>query len=255
MIESLSVESKHGIGDAWGRAFLDLMKPGLSSRHPAVVTMNMLEKLDDVENGGIRKLLDSHLTKLEQKTCGTVASTIFPMSFWKPKAADDDEALFARYDRAWPKIALCPQNRKGVYFRRLIAYAAKGHDGAPVNQLQTIIASYKKGMHRKSALQAAIFDPSRDHTNEPYGSFPCLQHVTFTPLENGKLSIAGFYARQLHFEKAYGNYLGLLNLGKFMAKHFELELSQVVCVASFLDLSEKSKKDLMPLAEELKKIL
>lgn len=255
MIESLSIESKEGIGHAWTHAFFELMRPGLSKRHPAVVTMNNLESIREIENCAVRAELDKHLKIFGEKTVGTVANTIFPRSLWLPNIANDADALFKRYERAWPKISQCQQNRKGVYFRRLTAYAADGYTGEPVNQLQTIIDTFKKGVHRKSALQASIFDPSRDHTNEPYGAFPCLQHVTFTPLEKGKLSVAGFYARQLHFEKAYGNYLGLFNLGKFMAKHLELELSQVICVASFLELSDKGKKDMEPLVEKLEKIL
>ena len=48
------------------------------------------------------------------------------------------------------------------------------------NQLEFIIQHCRKHF-RVSALQASVFDPSRDHTNAALIGFPCLQHVTFVP--------------------------------------------------------------------------
>lgn len=67
--------------------------------------------------------------------------------------------------------------------------------------------------------------------------------------------MTGFYAKQLHVEKAYGNYLGLYELGRFMAKQMGLKLTQVVCIASCLELSELKKHDLHGLETDLKNLL
>ena len=121
--------------------------------------------------------------------------------------------------------------------------------------MEFIIKTFQGHNHRKSALQASIFDPSRDHSNARILGFPCLQQVVFTPLGEDKLSVTGFYAKQLHFEKAYGNYLGLYELGRFMAKQLGLKLSQVVCIASCLELSELNKRDLHGLEMDLRTFL
>lgn len=255
MTQTLLVETPKGISVAWGLALSELMEPG-GGRHPALVRAHDLEHLADPEIKPVRNRLDAELEARGKIKCATVANTIFPRPFWRPGEVGNDQILYDRYERAWPGIARCRLNRKGVYFRRLTSYKLAGENSEPVNQLKLIIDTYAKGNHRKSALQASISDPTRDHTDEPYGSFPCLQHVTFTPLPRGRLSVIGFYARQLHLEKAYGNYLGLYHLGMFMAEHMKLKLSEVNCIASFLDLAEGgSKVSLQALTNDVKALI
>jgi thymidylate synthase len=245
---------------AWAKAFIELMKPGKDIRHPAIVTIQGFDITGEIEDIKIKNRLNFELKKHKKNTCETVAGTIFPSSMWNPILPNDAEVLFNRYERAWPGIKICKTNRKGVYFRRLTSYQSKNECEQPakVNQLKFIIDTYKQGNHRKSAMQAAIFDPSRDHSNAPILGFPCLQQVTFTPIGDNQLSITGFYAKQLHFEKSYGNYLGLYELGRFMAKQLGLKLTQVICIASCLersDASKFSKNQLIPLANDLHAIL
>jgi len=244
----------------WAKTFLELLaRPG-GVCHPSVVILSDLEAGSDIEDSAIRSRLDLELKRFGQKSCATVAGTIFPSSMWNPNLPNDMDVLFARYEKAWPGIARCAPNRKGVYFRRLTAYQPKAPDGAvmsqPVNQLKSIIEGYRQGNHRISAMQAAIFDPSRDHSTQPILGFPCLQQIAFTPVGDGGLSITGFYAKQLHFEKSYGNYLGLYELGRFVAKQLGLKLVQVVCIAGCLAYSDNStKRDLRDLADDIGKIL
>ena len=40
-----------------------------------------------------------------------------------------------------------------------------GNNG--VNQLEHIIQTWHKGNHRRTALQAGLFDPLKDHTDQP----------------------------------------------------------------------------------------
>src|SRR5687768_7538818 len=101
---------------------------------------------------------------------------------WNPALPNDASALFNRYEKAWRGIKTCPQNRKGVYFRRLTSYQSEGAIAQPINQLEFIVKNYLAGNHRKSAMQASILDPTRDHTNNRQKGFPCMQQVAFTPL-------------------------------------------------------------------------
>jgi hypothetical protein len=50
------------------------------------------------------------------------------------------------------------------------------------------------------------------------------------------LSVTGFYATQTLFERAYGNYIGLCELGRFFAHEWGRELTRVTCVASIAEL-------------------
>jgi thymidylate synthase len=174
-----------------------------------------------------------------------------------PEADNNDERLYSRYDRIWKTIAKCPANNKGVYFRRLMAYLPEGMpaESKPVNQLKHVVETFRGGNHRHSALQASIFDPTRDHTHNRRRGFPCLQQVALDASDR-ELAATGFYALQHHVPKAYGNYLGLCWLGRFMAHQMGLRLSQVTCVASSLKLGDGcTKSGLVPLKERIDAIL
>lgn len=249
------VIAESSISDAWAKAFLALMEKGGDVRHPSIVRIDGLESLNPIEDFAIRSALDRTLKEQNQSSCATVGNTIFPVSMWNPSNLNHASVLFERYEKAWAGIKKCPQNRNGVYFRRLMSFHAANSTDAPINQLEFIVKNYLAGNHRKSAMQASIFDPSRDHTANRQKGFPCMQQVSFTPLTENLLSVTGYYATQYQFEKAYGNYLGLFNLGKFMARQLNMELSQVVCIASVLSRGDAKKGALVPLAEELEKIL
>lgn len=255
MIKDLILPPESNLSVAWAKAFLEMMKPGSSKRIPAVIQVSNISP-ENIENIQIREALDTVLLSKGLKSCQTVASTIFPSSMWNPNLENSAESLFARYDAAWPGIKKCTANKNGVYFRRLTAYAAKGMEGTPVNQLKKIIDTYNnKNNHRVSALQASIFDPTRDHSDQPQRGFPCLQQVGFALLDNNQLAITGFYAKQLHIEKAYGNYLGLYELGKFVASQLNRTLTQVTCVANCLQLTELNKTELHELKSTIENYL
>ena len=68
------------------------------------------------------------------------------------------------------------------------------------------------------------------------------------------LAVTGFYAKQHMFERAYGNYLGLCHLGRFMAHEMGLTLSQVVCIATPA-ARDRSKRNLAGLARQVESSL
>jgi len=245
-MSSLYVAESGNLSLAWSEVFLKLLERGVDKLSPAVVSITDFEDSGlPVEYGPIREALDV----INVQSSQTVASTIFPNSLWSPAAENDAQQLYDRYERVWPRIKKDHRNRNGVYFRRLTAFSPKTTEGVStrVNQLQHVIDIFRGGNHRHSALQASILDPTRDHTNAPLRGFPCLQQVAFGGEGEG-LEVTGFYALQHHVSKAYGNYLGLCWLGRFMAKQMGLRLSQVTCVASRLKLGDGyTKSGLEPL--------
>jgi thymidylate synthase len=243
---------------AWAEVFLKLMDHGVSTVTPVVLTVTDLDGSGiATEHPAIRERLDRALVEHGLQACHTVANTIFPASLWVPGEADSAKRLYERYDSIWPRIRHHRQNRRGVYFRRLTAYHPAGAAGEPVNQLQHIIDTYRQGNHRRSALQAAIVDPTRDHTNSQQQGFPCLQQVAFVPVEDEGLCVTGFYPMQYLFERAYGNYLGLCRLGRFMADQMGLPFVRMVCIASVARRSDSkvTKASLEGLAAAMRKIL
>jgi hypothetical protein len=213
-----------------------------TARHEVMnlnATVTGLEKGGPEESATVRALLEEMLLSDNMASVETVANTIFPMSLWNP--GKPKEALFERYMRAFPKIRRHPANRRGTYFQRLIHYPDADGDG--FNQLKQVVETYLGGNHRRSALQASVLVPSRDLNNARQLGFPCMQQVAFVPCaDSGTLHVVGFYPHQYLFERAYGNYLGLIRLGRFVAHEMHLTLTAMTCVSTVADLEVSARK-------------
>ena len=131
-------------------------------------------------------------------------------------------------------------NRRGLYFERLTSYGRGQCDG---NQLEWIISQFngRDGV-RRSMFQASVFDPERDHIADAQLQFPCLQHVSFEPTKEG-LVVNAFYATQQLFVKAYGNYLGIAQLGAFMAHEMKMKLIRMNVIIGVAKFERISKTD------------
>ena len=105
-------------------------------------------------------------------------------------------------------------------------------------------------------FQATTFDPGRDHVASAQLGFPCLQQVSFEPTQAGLVTNA-FYATQQIFDRAYGNYLGLVQLGAFMAQEMGMSLARlnVMVGVAKLERIKKSDADLGPLAAAARALL
>lgn len=233
------------ITDAWLNAVQ------LTSSEPSREVLNLNVTVSDLEDGGltedsaIRAALDTTLVAEGMAVVQTVAGTIFPASLWNP--LQPKEALFKRYMKIFPKVRKCPKNRRGTYFQRLIHYPNADHTG--FNQLKHVVETYLSGNHRRSALQASVIVPELDLNNARQQGFPCMQQVAFVPdAESKTLHIVGFYPLQYLFERAYGNYLGLIQLGRFMAHEMHLNLTAMTCVTTIAVL-EVSPNKVTPLLD------
>jgi thymidylate synthase len=245
--DSLYIQ-KTDLSHAWAQAFLAAAAPGGREILPLVVTVTGFTDNQPTETSSIRQALDQALLNNNRFLCETVASTIFPQSLWNPSVGK--EQLFQRYKDLLPELKkLEVSSRYGLYFERLIAFGPK-----KVNQLDHIIRTYQHGNHRRSALQASVFDPSVDHTNQRQRGFPCMQQVAFAPTGNGEMAVTAFYAVQYLFEKAYGNYLGLCHLGHFIAQELGLRLTRMTCIAGTAELGHVNKGDIQGLLQELKRV-
>lgn len=236
---------------AWARAFLAVVdNPEMS---PLTVTITGFEGGQPVEENRIRTALDRSLRSNGLNSCETVAGTIFPSSLWNPQL--DRSALFDRYLRILPSIRKCKGNRNGIYFERLIDYKPTG-DGEGVNQLEYIISTYAAGNHRRSALQASIYNPKCDATNQRQRGFPCLQQVAFSPnARQGSMAVSGYYPLEYVYVRGYGNYLGLCRLGQFVGHELGLEMTKMICFVGVGIAGKVVKRDLRALARDIRKTL
>lgn len=195
---------------------------------PLLVTFEASPDERPVACDGLRRALNEALVSSGHATVETVANTLFPNSLWNPQM--NRQKLFRRYLKILPTLR--EYNRRGLYFERLINYPGKRAQ-VGMNQLDHVIETFRLGNHRRSALQAAVLDPATDLNNSRQQGFPCLQQVAFGHNhERGSLNVTAFYPMQYLFERAYGNYVGLTQLGRFMAHEMGLKLERVICVAA-----------------------
>lgn len=243
------------ISRAWAAMLLAVLAAKKHEAKRVLVTLADFDGTPD-EDPTLRQLLDRCLAEVTPKSLAsvqTVANTIFPEGMWK-LAGGDREKFYKTYLRDLPSYTSMDRaNVRGLYFGRLIAFDMDQRTGkrlpyltekldVPSNQLEFIIKSCRPGM-RRSALQAAIFDPNRDHVRSARLGFPCLQHIQFVPdFDAGTLSLNAFYATQLVIEKAYGNLLGLARLGSFVAEATKLSFSEMSVLIGVEKLSGSKGK-------------
>ena len=210
---------------AWGRALLAASARGRKEFGPLVVSVTGFDQSGTFyEEPKLRKALDAVLLAEGMQRVETVANTIFPASMWNPTAPRDQ--LFARYQKVAPRLRRSsPKNKRGIYFERMITGGPPGRE----NQLDFALTTYstRTGV-RRSVLQVGVFHPSLDHSAAAQLGFPCLQHVTFAPTDGG-LCVNALYASQYIVERAYGNYVGLCWLGRFVAHELGIPLVRMTC--------------------------
>jgi hypothetical protein len=239
---------------AWARAFLAMSEPPERELSPFLVSIASGPGGAPVEDADLRDAIDACLEESGNQCIDRVAKSIFPQPLWR-RAKGDRHKLYADYLENLPDyVAMEPsKNRYGLYFARLIGYGIDHKTGEEEaylrgklqqggNQLEFIINACKPKAQRM-ALQASIYDPVRDQT-EARRPFPCLQHVTFVPnFARGTLTINAFYALQLLFVKAYGNWLGLCRLGEFVASQAEprLRFERLNCYAAVQKMTADSR--------------
>jgi hypothetical protein len=236
---------------AWAQTFLYIIDHSGKEIAPLVVNISGFDNGTPREDQVIRAALDLSLETSGNQKVETVANTIFPNSLWR-LCKFDRHQLYRLYLKTLPRLKALEKNknRRGLYFERLIAFDEQAPNG---NQLEHTISAYNSAHQshrgiRRSMLQASVFDPRRDHSILPRLGFPCLQHVTFVP-QGSQLTLNALYATQQIFEKAYGNYLGLCRLGRFMAQEMRLTFSSLNCFIGVekLDTIKKSDPALQPL--------
>jgi len=224
-----------GLSLAWARAVVHVIEHVGLEISPLVMSVTGFDD-DGVppEDQRVRTELDDLLLVKGMRSVEDVAFTIFPQRLWQV-ARGDRALLFKYYRDAFPRYQAMNRkdNKRGLYFERLMSFGAGPNDG---NQLEWILTQFNgRAGVRRSMFQASVFDPARDHVADAQLQFPCMQHVSFEPTDEG-LVVTAFYATQQLFVKAYGNYLGIAQLGAFMAHEMNMKLIRmnvVIGVAKF----------------------
>jgi hypothetical protein len=250
---------------AWARAFLAMLDNSISDS--LTLRIKGIEgKLPD-EDPEIREQLDALLRELKIPTVAQTALAIVPYKQWLRLDKPPIQKLTDYYlKQLLPRLkALSTKNRHGTYFERLVCYSGVRRKNGEeeirtVNQIAYVISIWKKraekgGRPRQSALQLACFDPAKDHTGSALAGFPCLQQISLTYAEEGTLEINGYYPTQYIFDRAYGNYLGLCQLGLVIAHELGARFTGLTCFTARPELGFGTKAGHAKLADFLRQRL
>lgn len=120
---------------AWAEAFRAIRNVSDHRISPLALTFTGFSDGEPIEDAGIRNALDAALKVTAKPSIQTVANTIFPQVLWR-RAKGDRHALYAQYRENLPDyVALDPiQNKRGLYFGRLIAFGLNHKTGEPLAQ-------------------------------------------------------------------------------------------------------------------------
>jgi hypothetical protein len=184
----------------------------------------------------------------------TVANTIFPAALYHPHLGEAAAArLYENFDMSM-RIHTRTGGEKETYFNRLVAYpVADGIAGdlderlredGTWNQLQFFVerlAKQAKQGHSSSSYELGVSHSidgelrvQAPFTDKGMWSFPCLSHISLT-LVDGAVHMCATYRNQTFITRAYGNYIGLANLLRFIATESGVEAGEVMVTASHAD--------------------
>lgn len=161
-----------------------------------------------------------------------VAHTIFPQTFLKPGISKD--RLYEKYWKFFRLSRNMPHSGWGTYFERMIRYSTP--DGE-IDQLGSIINNINNRSRNYGASYTIVIPyPHRD-LNKLMGA-PCLNYITIqvenstNPIKEKLINLLAVYRNHDFTERAYGNYLGLCNLMKYIAQETDSLIGTLTCVSS-----------------------
>ena len=167
-----------------------------------------------------------------------VAYTIFPQGLYKGKGSS--KKLYSFYNRISPSLIKKSNNKWGTYFQRMINYKINNYS---VNQLDQIVNAINTRTSTSKAAYTIIIEKPGGETIRPLGA-PCLNYIAIQLLsgEPRKIGMLCTYRNHDFLQRAYGNYLGLCNLLRFLAEETGSILGPITCISSHAYVSGKKTK-------------
>lgn len=207
------------------------------------------------EDSAVRATVDAMLAALGKAPVQTVVNTLFPAAL--AQLSKSPEELSSRYGNMYKRIQReSGANGRGTYFGRLVCYPARDK---PVNQLTRLIEQLRRDEDAVRSRPAAIYEATistaasvpqqdrqpldDDEADEDLASaisvpiyaptpdtipqgFPCLSHLSWQR-HHGHLHLLAQYRHQYLIERAYGNYLALGLLQRYVATAAGLQVGQL----------------------------
>lgn len=162
------------------------------------------------------------------------ANAIWPHTLAPP--SDSLEVIIDRMRKfAVPTIKMANKKHSDSYIERLVAWRSRD-GGSPVPQLEQLIARITKekaGSQKSSVYEIPIFSPGLD---AGYMGFPCLSHLSFKlDCVHRLLHLTALYRNHHYIGHAYGNFVGLGRLMKFICRETGIAPGELLSVSTHAD--------------------
>ena len=169
-----------------------------------------------------------------RKSVYDVANTIFP-STSRYHAGNVDQ-FFTHYQGVYERGQKMHRTTWGVYFLRLISFGPEGE-----NQLGNVIHALADWHCKPKAAFVVHLSSAALDTPRPLGA-PCWQYGQFVRSEDDRLSLIAVYRSQDYYQKALGNFVGLIRLLRFVCQRANMEMGTLTCLSTFATLQGKRAK-------------
>ena len=193
-----------------------------------VVTIKNPETSDDLAFGQLTDFAKTNDLILPKQ----VAHTIFPEQSYRNSRVRNREQLYQHYNRFYVRSRHMKHSNWGTYFKRMISYKTPDGD---VDQLGKIIDHINS---RETVFKASehivIPQPASDGNRKMGG--PCLNYIAVQQEKNAEgnrqISLLAVYRNHDFYERAFGNYLGLCNLLKYICEQTGSIPGFITCISS-----------------------
>jgi hypothetical protein len=234
--------SERNVSTAWVEALDALLAAGNDVVNLTVTIADPTE-----EHPGVRALIDEFngdRRKRDRKAVelvSTVANTVFPEAWYREHLGVDAEEHLYELERTTRPVSR-KRNRTGTYFERMVAWP--GPNGDRFNQLDQVVRRLRsaaiQGVQRGNAYEVSLAMPADEAIAVPIvvggrdrqtRGFPCLSHLSFS-LNKGVVHLSAMYRSHDFISRAYGNYLGLGRVLRFVALQAGFPIGEVTCLSA-----------------------
>jgi hypothetical protein len=244
---ALLVEGEN-VSTAWVEALDRLLEVGGEA-----VNLNVVIADPTSETLEIRNVVDAFVHERRQarrrsvETIESVANTIFPESLYIDRLGEDAEAHLYEMERRGRSVSH-RRNPYGTYFERMVAWpdgrARRGETFETFNQLDQAVTRLRRlrqqGTRRGNQFEVGLASPADEAIAMPVVvpgrdtltmGFPCLSHVSLS-LQKGVVHMTALYRNHDFIKRAYGNYVGLGRLLRFVAQQSGWPIGELECVSA-----------------------
>ena len=188
----------------------------------------------------IQENVDEFLRRHEAYPISTVATTIFPASEYLHGGARE---VFEEYPKAYEKFREGWGTYAGRMLKRSLPQAERKSLISPLEQLVNKMRQQLEKQHMRSAYEVSLIENEDLLADVPiYRAAtdcrrviggPCLSHLSFKLLPEGRVMLTAIYRSHYYIEKALGNLLGLAQLLTFVAAEVGVDVGSLVCHSTY----------------------